>query len=478
MSDKKIVSGGSIRTQLYTHYHGIAAYLTPWEELPVIEFFSHITKNNDGKRVIRKPKPLRDLGWTHRYTAAGPAKITHFSALMFIRRKPDLIMFEATTPGRYCMRDYKCLFHAPVSTSPNIFYLISYNLIMALISAYRTNRDLYDWYVQLIGKDGIQYSLLPHVQNEVKRLETASFDRDANLYYIRNRDPRGLDFPPNMITSPFLRDETSSGYAGNPMSLMTEIFLDGWRSKYHLAREMEPFDALCLLPPLMREGKFDEVLWLLQQRVPYTGRYIRELECCIHLMTTKGSTKPTTEFTIEFSIGKDRPLLGIPLHMTLVNVRGEDGKHPTKEEFTSTMKNGREVIEELILDLEPQDNFPILRGVSKSRLRNIISRFIYSQMTPFLRSVTSPTDILKQLLERREKSIEDLRIFVQHLKTMFEECCKIKGGSFRTIVSHAEYISSNQDSVVNSTIRTLLPNNSPGSKRRREPTDESSNKQS
>lgn len=64
MSDTKTEHKISPITLLHPLYKNIALYLTPWEELPIIEFLTIIVgRGRNGKPIVKKLNPLRSPEW-------------------------------------------------------------------------------------------------------------------------------------------------------------------------------------------------------------------------------------------------------------------------------------------------------------------------------------------------------------------------------------------------------------------------------
>lgn len=385
MSDKKIEPRSSPVNLLRPIYSDIAPYLTPYEELPIIEFLTIIVgKREDGRSIAKRLNPLRSPEWTDRH----PIQTTEKKSIAWVFKN---------------LRDcqvYSLHYNPPGYWDASIAYLQQH-----LIMARRDNPDLYRWYLNLVGmKNESEFTFF--IDKRVKILES---DPRALLFHIRQRNTKVLQ----SVSLATLYSESmqerlgSKGEKDLPNSFILEIFLSGWKQQYELCGRMKPNQLLSLIPSLAWEGKFEELLWLTMQRIPYSMEDLKGFEAF------KIERKELKTF-----LGKDRPLLSSSANTVLFSSSGKD-----KDGGISIMEWTARFLTERAHNLDVSDESPIFSHVSIAAIRDMLISFISDQQVIY--STSPDREVLKELIEKRETSIKKLRSSILREKLIFEECCRM-----------------------------------------------------
>lgn len=273
-----------------------------------------------------------------------------------------------------------------------------------LIMTRRDNSDLYDWYLSCIGlKDESKFTST--IDERVKELQT---DPRAPFFHIRQRDVKAL----SSISLAFLYSESTQVILGSgdedlPNSFMLEIFLSGWKQQYELCGRMKPEQLLSLLPSLSWEGKFEELLWLTKQRVPYSKSDLKGFE---------GFKMKRRELKV--IIGKDRPLLSSATNTILFpsSARNKNGELSRMEWTARTMA-------ERAHNLDVPEGALIFSHIDIAAVKDMLITFISDQQVTY--STIPDVDVLKELIGKREIAVKMLRRSILREKEIFKECCRI-----------------------------------------------------
>lgn len=400
--EKKAISHVAFVNGVRIHYGNIVSFLKPWEEIPFFYFFSsilivHAKRRREDYKEIQTRKPSSSIGVYHRYSAYSGRGYTLLEALGIIKEKNAIYQV------------YLNPFH--VAHLRNSIRIEFHHF---LINASITNNTLYAWYLLHLGIDGTP--IPKYVEEAVEDLKRD--DADSHLFHIRQRNE--VEFSKlslEQLEEDSLTDRMVYSPVGCPHSLMSEIFLDGWEAKYPLAREMQPMNVLSLLPSLFWEGKFDEILWLTEQRVPYTEEEIKEF-----------AVFGLTYDELITIIGKDRPLLSPPLEKCIFAINGDEQESSTDEIKDRMRTWAEDIVSSLSRSTLHRDSL-ILRGISHSAITNILEFFFHGQIMIACGPGDMNVKFLSAIVEKRNDMINRFASTVHIEESIFAECCSISEDS-------------------------------------------------
>lgn len=402
MEKKASISHTTFVNGVFTHYDDIVSFLRPWEEIPFhylvfpLSTIDAKRRGEDYKQILAR-KPTSTIGIYHRYSACSHESYSLPEALSIIR--------DRSTIYRIHFNSFHIAHH---------YNFIRIRFQHFLINAHSTNKDLYDWYVLHLSLG--ETSIPQHVEEAVKDLEGEGIER--NLFYIRQRNEEEFSkISQEELEEETLDDRMKSAPMGAPHSLMAEIFLDGWEAKYHLARRMSPMNVLSLLPILFWEGKFDEILHLTQQRVPYTEEDMTEF---------LGFGIPDEE--LKSIIGEDRPLLCLPLEKSILAIEG-DSKDLDVKGIKDEIRSHASKVLDVISGVELWRSSMILRGINHEGIVNILKFFIHGQIVMATKPEDMDRKFLSNLVEKRNDMAERFASVVRLEESIFAECCLISEDS-------------------------------------------------
>lgn len=403
-----------MRFILTRHYERIASFLTPWEELPLSKFLFTVSINKKGETIYQH-SPLRHPGWTHRHTVRDTDLISFFGTLQKMRSRGSGFV----TPG----------IHLSIHAS-SYFERAALNLLHLMIIIRWKEYKVYSWYLSLLGRSGSMYGNMIDYQCTILNHDEYM---DKYLFHLRQRDEEGFStLNMEMLCDTHLKENLSWRREGGikirpssklpqalswgnvPSSLLLEIFLDGWKQKYYLARYTSTYTLYRILPSLLREGRFDEILWLLSERVPYSEREVLQF-------TTYG-----IEDHMRKLIPMGKPLLSLPLFVASSGILGtpstleEVGVDERK--IVSTIWREKEYVSQ-IMGHEKTDVVLSLPLISPENVEGFNSHLIVCQVPD--RITNNAMTTMKLVVVNREATIQYLVGYVSRLRDMYREALNI-----------------------------------------------------